>query len=48
MNKIDQITIEELDLLDRIPCTVPISAYHQWNLDGLLEKTWEELDLVRM
>jgi small GTP-binding protein len=48
LNKIDQITIEELDLLDRVPHAVPISAHHQWNLDELLEKTWEYLDLIRI
>ncbi len=29
LNKIDQITIEELDILDRLPHVVPISAHHQ-------------------
>jgi len=48
LNKIDQITIEELDLIDRIPNTVPISAHHQWNLDGLLEMIWEKLNLLRI
>jgi len=31
MNKIDQISIEELDLIYRIPHAVPISAHHMWN-----------------
>ncbi|KAG2378778.1 hypothetical protein C9374_007926 [Naegleria lovaniensis] len=48
MNKIDQITIEELDLIDRIPHACPISAHHEWNLDGLLEKMWESLNLIRV
>lgn len=48
MNKIDQITIEELDVLDRLPHVVPISAHHEWNLDELLERAWEYLDLIRM
>jgi len=48
MNKIDQITIEELDLIDRIPNVCPISAHHEWNLDGLLEKCWEYLNLIRI
>jgi small GTP-binding protein len=47
MNKIDQITIEELDLIERIPHYVPISANHEWNLDALLEMVWDYLDLVR-
>eukprot|EP00667_Euglena_gracilis_P031455 EG_transcript_45616 len=37
MNKIDQITIEELDIINRIPHNCPISAKDEWNLDGLLD-----------
>ena len=48
LNKIDQITIEELDLIYKIPHAVPISGHHEWNFDDLLEKTWEYLDLVRI
>ena len=48
LNKIDQITIEELDILNKLPNCVPISAHHEWNLDGLLERIWERLDLIRI
>jgi uncharacterized protein len=59
MNKIDQISIEELDLIYKVPhagsfdaecflILVPISANHGWNFDELLEKMWEYLDLVRV
>eukprot|EP01087_Luapelamoeba_hula_P001144 TRINITY_DN1088_c0_g1_i1.p1 TRINITY_DN1088_c0_g1~~TRINITY_DN1088_c0_g1_i1.p1 ORF type:complete len:368 (+),score=71.84 TRINITY_DN1088_c0_g1_i1:29-1132(+) len=48
LNKIDQLTVEELDILDRIPHYVPISAHLEWNLDALLEKMWEYLNLVRI
>jgi ribosome-interacting GTPase 1 len=48
LNKIDQISIEELDILYRIPHCVPISAHHEWNLDDLLEKIWTYLDLIRV
>lgn len=48
LNKIDQITIEELDLLSKCPHYVPISAHLEWNLDGLVEKIWEYLNLVRI
>ena len=48
LNKIDDITIEELDVLDRIPHCVPISSHNEWNLDELLERMWEYLDLVRI
>jgi len=48
LNKVDQISLEELDLLDRIPHYVPICAGLEWNLDALLEKMWEYLDLIRV
>ena len=48
INKIDKITIEELDLLDQIPNYVLISAHLKWNLDELLEKIWDKLDLMRI
>jgi small GTP-binding protein len=47
-NKIDQITLEELELLDRMPHYCPISAHLEWNMDGLLEMIWEYLNLVRI
>ena len=48
LNKIDQISIQELDLIYRIPHAVPISAHHEWNFDELLDKMWEYLALVRI
>ncbi|XP_077995247.1 developmentally-regulated GTP-binding protein 1 isoform X2 [Glandiceps talaboti] len=48
LNKIDQISVPELDIIYKIPHTVPISAHHKWNFDDLLEKIWEYLDLVRI
>eukprot|EP01094_Clydonella_sp_ATCC50884_P017751 TRINITY_DN3155_c0_g1_i3.p1 TRINITY_DN3155_c0_g1~~TRINITY_DN3155_c0_g1_i3.p1 ORF type:complete len:336 (+),score=120.07 TRINITY_DN3155_c0_g1_i3:169-1176(+) len=48
MNKIDQLTIQELDVIDQIPHNVPISAHDEWNLDELLESMWEYLNLVRI
>ncbi|XP_068689932.1 developmentally-regulated GTP-binding protein 1-like isoform X1 [Montipora capricornis] len=48
LNKIDQISIEELDLIYKIPHAVPLSAHHKWNFDDLLEKTWEYLNLIRI
>uniref|UniRef100_A0A7S4ASA6 OBG-type G domain-containing protein n=1 Tax=Pseudo-nitzschia australis TaxID=44445 RepID=A0A7S4ASA6_9STRA len=32
-NKIDAITIEELEILDQMPNYVPISSQHKWNLE---------------
>lgn len=48
LNKIDQISIEELDIIYRIPHCVPISAHHKWNFDDLLERMWEYLNLCRI
>ncbi|KAK9323601.1 P-loop containing nucleoside triphosphate hydrolase protein [Lipomyces orientalis] len=48
LNKIDSISIQELDLLYRIPNAVPISSEHGWNVDELLEMMWEKLNLVRV
>ncbi|VDN19894.1 unnamed protein product [Cylicostephanus goldi] len=48
MSKIDQISIEELDIIYRIPHCVPISAHHKWNFDDLLEKMWQYLNLIRI
>lgn len=48
LNKIDQISIEELDIIYQVPHTVPLSAHHRWNFDDLLEKTWEYLKLIRI
>jgi len=48
LNKIDQISIQELDIIYKIPHCVPISAHHKWNFDDLLEKLWTYLALVRI
>lgn len=48
LNKIDSFSIEELDLLNRIPNAIPISSGQGWNLDDLLEMMWDRLKLVRV
>uniref|UniRef100_A0A8C8GYR2 Developmentally regulated GTP binding protein 1 n=1 Tax=Oncorhynchus tshawytscha TaxID=74940 RepID=A0A8C8GYR2_ONCTS len=48
LNKIDQISIEELDIIYKVPHCVPISAHSRWNFDDLLEKMWDYLHLVRI
>ena len=48
LNKIDSISIEELDLLYRIPHACPISSEHGWNVDELLEQMWDALELRRI
>ena len=48
VNKIDQITLEELNILDKLPHYCPVCAYLEWNLDGLIEMTWDYLGLIRI
>ena len=48
LNKIDSITLEELELLARVPHYVPIASRVKWNFDELMEKIWEYLDMIRV
>lgn len=48
LNMIDKITVEELDVLSRIPRIVPISGKYGWNLDVLKDKIWNYLNLTRI
>jgi len=48
LNKIDAISIEELDLLYKIPHSVPISSKEWLNVDELIQRMWEDLNLVRV
>lgn len=48
LNKIDQLTIEELDIIDQLPHHVPISAHHGWNLEELLETIWDYTKMIRI
>ena len=47
-NKIDSITIEELDILDEMPNYVPISSAKEWNLDDLMEEVWSRCNMIRI
>lgn len=47
-NKIDALTIEELDILDRMPNYVPISSQHQWNLEELMDTIWDRCNMIRI
>jgi len=47
-NKIDAITIEELDILDQMPNYVPISSFHKWNLEELMEEVWHRCNMIRI
>lgn len=35
LNKIDALTLEELELLGEVPNYCPISSHREWNLDGM-------------
>jgi ribosome-interacting GTPase 1 len=48
LNKIDAITLDELNILDQIQHYVPIAGDLGWNLDELIERMWEYLDLIRV
>jgi small GTP-binding protein len=48
LNKIDQITLDELHLLSRLPHAVPISGMLGWNCEALKEKIWDYLELLRL
>ena len=47
-NKIDTISMEEVDEIARRPDHVVISCNMNLNLDFLLEQIWQKLDLVRV
>ena len=48
VNKMDSVSLEELELMDDMKHYVMTSSEKEWNLDGLLEKVWEYLDLIRV
>ena len=48
MNKIDAITIEELDILDELADYVPISSRDGWNIDDLMEEIWKRCNMMRV
>ena len=47
-NKIDTLSIEEVDELARKPDSVVISIYMNLNIDFMLQKMWEYLGLIRI
>ncbi|KAM0677870.1 GTP-binding protein [Binucleata daphniae] len=48
LNKIDKISVNELDMIYRIPHAVPVCAHLKWNFDDLLEMCWDYLSLIRI
>ena len=47
-NKIDTLSIEEVDELARKPDSVVISIYMSLNIDYMLQKMWQYLGLIRI
>ncbi|CAJ1396411.1 unnamed protein product [Effrenium voratum] len=47
-NKIDMLSLSQVEELARQPFSVVISVSKELNLDGLLERIWQELDLRRV
>ena len=47
-NKIDTLSIEEVDVLARKPDSVVISIYMELNLDYMLQRMWDYLGLLRI
>lgn len=48
LNKIDELTIPELDVISRLNHSVVISSKYFWNIDNMLAKMWEYLNLIRV
>ena len=47
-NKIDQVSLEEVDRLANLPNSVVISCYMKLNLEYLVDALWEHLNMVRI
>lgn len=47
-NKIDSLSIEEVDALARSPYSVVISVHLNLNLDALLQAMWDSMGLIRI
>lgn len=47
-NKIDMLSVQQVDDLARQPYSVVISVASKFGMDGLMERVWQELDLKRI
>jgi len=47
-SKIDMLSIEEVDRLARLPMSVVCSVTNKLNLDYLVERLWDEMEVVRI
>lgn len=48
LNKIDAISYEELQILEKMPHIVPISGHLEWNFQELYETIWDYLKFIRI
>jgi len=48
MNKVDTISVPELELLHDDPNCVPISANEKWCLEYLVERIWRRMNMIRV
>jgi small GTP-binding protein len=48
INKCDQLSPEQIAELSKRPDTLCVSAQRNWNLDVLIVKMWDYLDLIRV
>lgn len=48
MNKVDTISVQELELLHEDPNCVPISSGEKWCLEYLVERIWRRMNMVRV
>ncbi|EAN76885.1 developmentally regulated GTP-binding protein, putative [Trypanosoma brucei brucei TREU927] len=47
-NKIDTITMEEMDRLSRLPHSVVLSLHWDLNVDEVIDEIWEHLNIIRI
>ena len=47
-NKIDTITIEEVDRLSKIPHSVVLSLTWDLNIEEVIDEIWEHLNIIRI
>lgn len=48
LNKVDNLSLEEMQILSMLEHFVAISADQEWNFEELKNNMWEYLDLIRM
>ncbi|CAG9310066.1 unnamed protein product [Blepharisma stoltei] len=48
INKCDELSLEDLNIMNRLPNCAYVSADKEWNLSGMIERIWDMLDLLRI